>query len=212
MSLLAEDPRSRPGGAFEVKEHLEELLGSVRSKSVKSCKKNLSMDPKVIVVGSLYPGAGASFTAVSLARMLNRWGISHAVMEHPAVEPELYTLLFGDRHAPKDYLSRGGSTVWTDGFTQWLALPPDGVIKECEQPAPSILYWLNSAKKKPIRIVDIGFKWEQESVKELCDAADLLLIVAEDCSVKKSTGHRQRLFCSAWRSILKADKKSPACR
>ncbi|PZE20694.1 serine/threonine protein kinase [Paenibacillus xerothermodurans] len=83
--------------------------------------------PRVVAVGGLYAGAGATFAALAVARALHRLGVAHAVLEAPAQQPELYGLLFGEKHAPPGYrcydeASDGDrqQAAWTDGSTLWL--------------------------------------------------------------------------------------------
>lgn len=51
---------------------------------------------KTIVIGSLYPGAGSTFVALTLARLLHFLGVPSAVVDSPVHTPELYSLLYGD--------------------------------------------------------------------------------------------------------------------
>ncbi|MFD0681742.1 MULTISPECIES: serine/threonine protein kinase [unclassified Paenibacillus] len=90
----------------------------------------MAQPPRIIAVGALYAGAGATFAALAIARALHGIGVPHAVLEPPGRQPELYALLYGERHAPAGYRcyneAGGGEPQWADGCTLWLpakALP-----------------------------------------------------------------------------------------
>ncbi|WP_181956690.1 serine/threonine protein kinase [Paenibacillus piri] len=87
--------------------------------------------PRVIAVGALYAGAGATFAALAIARALHGLGVPHAVLEPPGRQPELYALLYGEKHAPAGYrcyndagLRHQPEAPWTDGRTLWLPAHP----------------------------------------------------------------------------------------
>jgi hypothetical protein len=88
--------------------------------------------PRIVAVAGLYAGAGATFAALALARALHRLGVRHAVLEVQTREPELFALLFGEKHAPAGYRCyneaiadlRQQSPEWEDGCTLWLPAAP----------------------------------------------------------------------------------------
>jgi hypothetical protein len=65
--------------------------------------KEVKIQPKLIAIGSAYSGAGSTFLTIALSRILHHIGISNAVVEHPAVDPVLYSLLFGESKCPQGY-------------------------------------------------------------------------------------------------------------
>jgi serine/threonine-protein kinase len=106
--------------------------------------------PRVVAVAGLYAGAGATFAALALARVLHGLGMRHAVLEAPTLEPELHALPFGEKHAPAGYRCYNEAAVgrqrhmpiaWEDGCTLWLPASPYPVrtiaAYEREQGIPS---------------------------------------------------------------------------
>src|SRR5690606_6532688 len=86
---------------------------------------------KLIVVGSLYSGAGATFATMQLARLLNELSILHNVTELTYDIPEHYYILNGEQKCPKDYVYynertgiSGKFAEWTSGRTVWKPLRP----------------------------------------------------------------------------------------
>ncbi|SFL68822.1 Serine/threonine protein kinase [Paenibacillus sp. 1_12] len=88
--------------------------------------------PRILIIAGLYAGAGATFTTLSLARTLHGLGVKHAVVEAQSRQPELYALLYGEKHAPQNYRCyneagfalRQEQPAWEDGSTLWLPAAP----------------------------------------------------------------------------------------
>ncbi|MCU6796220.1 serine/threonine protein kinase [Paenibacillus sp. WQ 127069] len=190
--------RNRDGGRAE--------QGGTASRD--SGGKGLSKSPpRVLVVAGLYAGAGATFTTLALARALHGLGVRHAVMEVQSRHPELYTLLYGEKHAPPDYRCyneagvdlRQQQTAWEDGNTLWLpAAPQSGAewphdsmsIDHPIQPnladgnrtelAFSRLQQLILQEiERPLILVDIGSNWEDETANELIKLASEFVYVMD---------------------------------
>lgn len=162
--------------------------------------------PRVLVVSGLYAGAGATFTTLSLARALHGLGIRHAVMEAQSNQPELYALLYGEKHAPPDYRCynetgvdlRRLQTAWEDGNTLW---PPAAPQSGAEWPKASIIsdsiepnladgnrtelafsrlqQLILQEIERPIVLVDIGSNWEDETANELIKLASEFVYVMD---------------------------------
>lgn len=200
QKLLHEDPRERYQTANEVKLRLQEFV----SPDVSSLNKGathgqqaspaVSIPPRLIVVGGLYPGVGATFAAMSMARALNAIGIPNSMVEHPNSQPDLYMLLDGDRRTPKGYtfvsddilLNNGipaGGAGWVDGHTTWVPVNPDGLTGAWTAPDS---YKLIHAVKKPIVIWDISAGWSDPTVMELCRHADEIIGVVDPSPAKLS--------------------------
>lgn len=184
--LLDDRPERRPQSAAEVKAMLEMSLESDKPRTyADSAKDQASLHEARrirIVVGGLYAGAGATFTAVAIASLLSDAGVTNAVVEHPAVRPDLYGLLDGERNAPAnyDYWSArpdSGRTVWRSGRTEWVALHPD---EDKLHPVPvhhleQRLFRIHAA----VTILDIGDRWHEPGVSELLDESDIVVAVAD---------------------------------
>lgn len=221
--LLQEQPQDRCQSALEVKHRLR-VLSSEMTESRNSQggrQERIQADPtlvseaipdKLIVVGGLFAGAGSTFTAISLARILHAMQIPNAVVEHPVIEPDLYMLLYGDQKAPKDYsfvstalteLTAIHTTTWTSGFTTWVPLHPEG-FKETWQPADS--YKLLHSIKKPIVFMDVSTAWGDCTVQELCHSADEIIVVL-DASPGKCNRPSSRAHLALFELYRKRGKK-----
>ncbi len=191
--LLQESPELRCQSALEVKHRLRALdadtarvAGEPKGRMSRKQPVSTQVSDKLILVGGLFAGAGSTFAAVSLARLLDHLQVPHAVVEHPAIEPDLYMLLYGDQQAPAHYayaaavLSSGQSPVdtvpWRRGFTTWVPLQPEG-FQGTWQPSDS--FKLLHAVKQPVVIMDISTKWQDASVQELMACADEIVVVLD---------------------------------
>lgn len=188
--LLENQPEHRIQTAAEVKRLLMDIgtEGSGAKRQAVITAQLGPMSRKLVVVGSLYPGAGSTFTALSLARVMNDLRIPHAVIEHQCNTPEMDSLLYGEKNKPADYryyLERASGEKslrqpvrWSDGVTEWLPMPPNynADIDEMRWNADQyfrMLYELDHS----IVIMDISSGWSEPGVMELCHAADHLLVV-----------------------------------
>ncbi|MDB5053102.1 MAG: putative serine/threonine-protein kinase [Bacilli bacterium] len=190
--LLQNDPINRYQTAVEVQKQLEHLLVSIPAgsktfpiqNSIKSDVSSTTMKRKLIVIGSLYANAGSTFTALSLARVLDQNFIPHALVESISNEPELYALLYGERHAPNYYsftadrIYQGGmekAKIWQNGNTEWHPLPPTGFQGNWQtEHTYKLLYSIT----QPIVLLDVSHYWEHPIVKEICLQADEIVVVA----------------------------------
>lgn len=140
--------------------------------------------PLVIAVGALYRGAGATFAALTLARLLQDRGIPHAVVEPPTSSAELYALLFAEKNAPPGYRCYNnptyeGTPQWSEGPTLWLPAAPgwseDGGGSVMNTAAWSRLF---REAARPVIVADIGAEWEHPAAQELLErAADIVYTV-----------------------------------
>jgi serine/threonine-protein kinase len=183
--LLQFDPEERFQKASEVYTALEKL--SKESTSIKEIKtmaqSDLLITRKLILIGSLYAGAGSTFTTLSLSCALNNFHIPHAVIEYLLNEPELYALLFGERYAPKDYIFTADkiernlleqTPVWRNGHAEWHPLPPTERVLDCQiEQSYKLLYSI----AQPIILLDISHHWTHPTVIELCQRADEIIVV-----------------------------------
>jgi eukaryotic-like serine/threonine-protein kinase len=185
--LLSHHPADRYDSAAQVKRELERIRDRLQRRTG-SPRTALQFVPgKLIVVGSVYSGAGATFSTILLARALHRYGVPHAVSEIPGGQPDLYYSLNGESSSPSPYtfcLERSPDPEtgafppsfkeWTNGGSVWLPLPPHPHTSEWN--AAFLLQRIRSAKQ-PVILIDISNRWEEPEVKELCKQADHLVVV-----------------------------------
>lgn len=182
--LLDDIPERRPSTASEVRSMLEQCLESEKVRMGGSNADNQAAIHEMrrirIVVGGLYAGAGATFTAVSIAGLLSEAGIANAVVEHPRLRPELFGLLDGDRNAPPNYdywstRSDEGGSPWRDGRTEWIVLHPRHAGGGSSAGLEQRLYRIHA----PVTIIDVGDHWLEQDIAELLDEADIIVAVAD---------------------------------
>jgi hypothetical protein len=191
--LLSFHPKDRFQTAAEVLYELEAVFvnkPSVSEIQTPSPDHYPHLVRKLVVIGSLYQGAGSSFVAMAIARSLNHYAIPHALVESLGNEPELYTLLFGERYAPQAYQysadkvtqeSTERSPVWNNDHSEWHPLPPDGIHFTGNKEK---IYKLLYSILQPIVILDVSHHWNDPAVIELCGQADDIVIVAGPSPVK----------------------------
>lgn len=158
---------------------------------------------KKVVVGSLYPGAGSTFVAITFSRMLSHLGIESAVVESPVNEPELYELLYGGEHAPtsrgddgqdqpyrflSDQILADGRVTrrdreWIQGKTTWYPANPKGIQGTWTYEHTLKLL---AVPKSPIVFYDISHHWLHPSVQSICNDADEILFVCDTSPSKFS--------------------------
>jgi hypothetical protein len=194
--LLHDNPQDRCQSALEVQHRLAPLAPNPNKAAARASALGLPNTPasiprKLIVVGGLYAGAGSTFTAVTIARVLHACGIPQALVEQPTNEPDLYMLLYGDAKAPQSYTFASDAAAsagvllhqptWVNGLTTWLPIHPDGFSGSW---TPADTFKLLYSMTKPIVIWDISTGWEEPSVQELCHSADEIIIVLDASPAK----------------------------
>lgn len=201
--LLQPLPQDRYRQAQEVKQQLADIYGRQLSKSdepMKVKRAKLAIG-KTIVVGSVSAGAGATFIAMALARVLNTLRLDHAVLEFPTIMPALYSLLRGDVTAPKHYLfleeqwaatPARTAVLWKSDYTSWYPLHPhhERHALDVEYYAMRALYALRDV----IKIVDIGTSWFASHVGKLCLDADEIIVIVDGQLPQLNTMDAQKLF------------------
>lgn len=151
--------------------------------------RDIKIQPKLIVVGSAYPGAGSTFVTLALSRILHYIGVCNAVVEHPAADPVLYALLFGEHKCPQDYkflsdqVQQNGvvfnrKVEWSEGNSTWYPVQPDGLTRSDDWTSDDTLKMLYHVKE-PIVLLDVSHKWSDPSVREICVSADEIFCVVD---------------------------------
>jgi hypothetical protein len=186
--LLSHHPDDRYPSALDVQLELQLLQKHMiidQKKQAYSNTQSTSIDKKLIVLLSLYPGAGSTFTSVGLAAHLRRYHIDHAFLEHPANEPELFCRCNGFVEAPHPYtfpleqitrahkLQRVHS--WHSGTTVWYPLDP--LVEVDEWNAEKQLRLLFEIPE-PLILVDLSHHWDNQLVQDMIRQADEVLVVA----------------------------------
>lgn len=214
--LLQDQPQNRCQTAMEVKLRLRSLspeanLLVTNSKPQRTILPS-NLSDKLIVIGGLFAGVGATFTAITLARILHALQIPNALVEQPTIEPDLYMLLYGDRNAPTSYIfpsdhicdpSSTFGTPWNNGFTTWAPIHPDGFQGEWQA---SNAFKLLHMIKKPLVLWDVSTQWEHPAVQELCYSADDIIVIV-DSSPGKCDRPSSRKLIEQFNSYQQRGKK-----
>ncbi|MEX2461357.1 MAG: serine/threonine-protein kinase [Paenibacillaceae bacterium] len=185
--LLKLVPEERYQTASQVLQELELVLDDKtdRTKSYPQPGMDRPSSPrKLILVGSLYPGAGSTFVAVAIARVLNHFAVPHALVENICNEPALFTLFFGERNAPQGYKFAADKVyyettvhtpAWQNGYSELFPLPPDGFMQVWNS---ALNYKLLYSIPESIIVMDVSHHWEDQTVIDLCRHADEVVVVA----------------------------------
>jgi eukaryotic-like serine/threonine-protein kinase len=187
--LLSHHPADRYTTAAEVGSQLLQISDRLmqRREGISSRDGVRFVAGKLILVGSVYTGAGATFTSILLSRALNDYAVPHAVAELPGGPCDLYYWLNGEQNEPRSYTyltdriadSTSGAFAasfleWRNKHTVWLPLPPRS--EKADWDSASWLQQLRTARQ-PVTVIDISNRWEEPEVRELCKQADHLVAV-----------------------------------
>ncbi|MFC5403679.1 serine/threonine protein kinase [Cohnella soli] len=208
--LLADDPTHRPQSARELADELRLCCDSAdgwrhpeearehRSSSYnvgEPINRNGRNDTYIIALVSAYPGAGASTVALGLSATLDSIGVTHALVEWPGIEAELYARLDGAKRMPGGAVfsrANGGEAAvpaWRCGRAAYYPNDPEEPASG-ESPSEAFAAWLG-VLGVPVVVLDISGGWDRsESAEWLMRHADRIVFVA-DCFPVKWTARRQ---------------------
>jgi eukaryotic-like serine/threonine-protein kinase len=183
--LLSYLPEDRHPSAAAVKEQLEQIHHKL-ARSTRGSRFNEEprfIGGKLIVVGSLYSGAGSTLISIVLARAMSRLGIPHALGEWPGKGSDLYSMLDGERLAPSGYsfvlerprLWDREVKEWREGHSVWLPCPLESRKQEWD--ADQLLEAFRSVGQ-PILMIDISNRWLDPMTTRLIQRADEWIVVA----------------------------------
>ncbi|MEK5105061.1 hypothetical protein MKX83_24270 [Cytobacillus sp. FSL M8-0252] len=147
---------------------------------------------KVIVVGSLYKGAGSTILATNLARMIAERGIDVSYVEHPLIKPYMFDYLqihtqeqeYYDiaREIQTDGLARSKRDEWNQFDVKWH------VIDSRKPPLQSFTYEnllvLSHTIQSNVLIVDISDRWLDPEIQKYLYIADFIYLCVEADPIK----------------------------
>lgn len=148
---------------------------------------------KVIVVGSLYRGAGSTLLATNLARMIGERGIDVSYVEHPLIKPYMFDYLQIHADEEKEYfdiareihlegLARSKRSEWVQNKVKWH------VIDSRKPQLPSFTYEnllvLLHAIQSSVMIVDISDRWLDPEIEKYLRVADFIYLCVEPDPIK----------------------------
>jgi len=193
--LLADNPQDRPASAAEARRDLAAFAAEAGEGSGGPQASRPRDGVRVCALVSAYPGAGATFAALGLSARLAELGASHALVEFPGGDPELYQWLDGERRMPgrAAFADPSGERpvrpAWREGAALYYPLHPRHA--SAARPEEAFAAWLRRLGT-PIVLLDVSSRWEDEGASDwLARAADSILFVA-DCLPAKWSERRQQ--------------------
>ena len=189
--LLSAEKSERFQTAEELKRELEALQAELNGRGAgdggEGGRRVLQSREKsrIVLLLSLFPGAGSTTIGLWLAARLRNMKIPHAYLEHPAIEPQLFARMNGIEEAPPSYefavnriLAKKKLTdfeEWRYRETTWYPLPPFGPVAGwgAEQQI-RLIYELNV----PVVLIDASSAWENPLVEDMIGQADHVVVVA----------------------------------
>ncbi|SDX77663.1 serine/threonine-protein kinase [Paenibacillus sp. CF384] len=186
--MLDPNPVCRYSSMMEAKHALEACLGNEPAASHHISGPTVPIPSnrrRTIMVASLSPGAGATFTTITLAHLLEQRGILCTAIEHPVVEPEWHALLYTPEvqkrlqsKSQQAWLSKYRSFHSPSQHTKWHALEPDS--RYAADAEPTLKYrLLSESTNSSVILTDISSKWTNASelTLELTQSDALLFVV-----------------------------------
>ncbi|QHW34521.1 serine/threonine protein kinase [Paenibacillus rhizovicinus] len=139
-----------------------------------------------VMIASLSPGAGATFTAITLAQLLERAeDRSIAAVEHPDLEPEWHALIpmsgnRGDANTKPSADGRYAKMTSRSGRLEWYLLEPSanaasGQAAELQLKHRMMLQTIRAS----IVVTDVSSKWLSPETGKQLAACDCLLLIAD---------------------------------
>lgn len=168
---------------------------------------------KVIVVGSLYPGAGATLLGANLARALTETELTISYIEHPTIQPYMYDYLqlssqpINPNEADVLELAKelveqgqpvGAQQYGTKYGVQWQLNHPNFIpyAQYSFEELVTKMYTLQSN----VIVVDVGTNWLDTEIQKFLRLADQILLCLEPDMIKNQSMRNN----AAQKEILKA--------
>ncbi|NBD23472.1 serine/threonine protein kinase [Paenibacillus glycinis] len=140
---------------------------------------------QTVMVASLSPGAGGTFTAITLAHLLERpGGPAIAAVEHPVLEPEWHALLpaagkqnsQGKASPDRRYVI----TTSPSANMAWYRLDPSSSAAAAQEAELQLKHRLMlQAIQAPVVVTDVSSRWLSTEMERELAACDCLLFVAD---------------------------------
>lgn len=150
---------------------------------------------KIVVVGSLYRGAGSTLLSTNLARMIGERGVDVAYVEHPLIKPYMfdYLQIHASVNEEKEYfdvareikahgLVRSKQQEWVQHKVKWH------VIDSRKPPLTSFSYEnmlvLSHAIHTSVLVIDISNRWLDPEIQKFLYLADYIYLCIEPDPIK----------------------------
>lgn len=148
---------------------------------------------KVVVVGSLYRGAGSTLLASNMARMVANRGIDVAYVEHPLIKPYMYDYFQIHRHTDKPYvditreihsegIARSKRDSWNKADVKWHVI--DSRLPSLSSFSYENLLVLSHTIQANVLIIDISDRWLDPEIQKFLSLADNIVMCVEPDPIK----------------------------
>ncbi len=157
---------------------------------------------KIIVIGALYAGAGATFTTISLACAFGKMRIPVLAIEAAVKEPELAALIQFPPHSllptdpihsyyddelisEQDMIATNRKLGFVKDSIRWLALNPSPFKRHAGGSSATLPFDHNRLSEilkrttESIVLLDVGDSWKDDGVQRICKEADDILVVID---------------------------------
>ncbi len=165
--------------------------------------KYKAIPSKVVIVGSLYRGAGSTLLAANLARMVAKRGVDVSYVEHPLIKPYMFDYLQIIEEAPNyvdvsmsikvDGVSRAKSDSFQRDGINWHVI--DSRKPLLTSFSYEELLVLSHSIQSSVMIIDISDRWLDPEIQKYLFLADSILLCVEpdpikyDRSIYTTTGY-----------------------
>lgn len=194
------DPNDRYQDALEFKNDLLRLINNGRDTRTSSNKlpshKYTNIPSKLIVIGSMWNGAGSTTFATNLARALAKRALPVTYVEYPTVKPYMFDYLnIADKEKIEGFQycdiarsieAKESSTKekgWNYKGIQWVVTDSRySTIRGWTY--EKMIELIYSLRATPIIIVDISNRWLDQDVKQFLLQADAIYLCVEPNPIK----------------------------
>lgn len=190
---LEDQPESKDDIHYELKEKSKVVIQEkvIEKEVIRTAYQ--AIPSKVIVIGSLYRGAGSTILATNLARMIGERGIDVSYVEHPLIKPYMFDYLQVHRNTDREYfeisreiqsegLARSKREQWIEHKVKWH------IIDSRKPPLPSFTYEnmlvLSHAIQSNVIVVDISDRWLDPEIQKFLCLADNIYVCVEPDPIK----------------------------
>lgn len=148
----------------------------------------------IVIVGSLYRGAGSTLLATNLSRMVAKRGVDVAYVEHPMIRPYMfdYLQIHNEEHKTpyidlaseiqKEGIARGKNRTFTREGINWHV--NDSRIPQVPSFTYENMLSLSHAIHSSVLIVDISDRWLDPEIQKYLYSANAILLCVEPDPIK----------------------------
>lgn len=154
---------------------------------IKYVSRYAAIPSQLIVVGSLFNRAGATFVTSNLARAISSYNLLTTVIEAPCNRPYLYDAMAIDSKVEEyyswchDIIASGSvkrSNEYQENGVSWVLLHPE-LLPINEFSYEQYMKLIYSVKRVPFILFDIGTSWLDPGIQNVLSQADHILMILD---------------------------------